>query len=456
MATIAQTYLFSWRKIETMGEMLRLVLVLSVLPDEKLVSTLEKRRGRGRDDYPIRPTFNATIAGIVFGHESIASLRRDLMRNAELRQVCGFDPLEGADAVPTDDAFSRFLELLIEHEFLIVEMFHTLVEQLVVVLPDLGAKLAVDSKAIPSHGNPVRDENKREQDDRRRDPDADFGKKTYKGERKDGSTWEKVKSWFGYKLHLLVDSNYELPLAFELTNASAGDPDHMMPLVDELADVHPEIIATAEQITADKAYDTIEDITRPFDDYSIKPVIDIRALWKGEKTRPLFADRVDSFIYDEKGLVSCVCPVTDETRAMCFWGFEKDRDCLKYRCPAATLGFECKGRSDCEARASTRIGDFGRVIRIGLELDRRIFTPIARQTPQWKEAYKKRSAVERVNSRVDQVLGFARHFIRGMAKMKTRVSLALVVMLAMALGRIRADQKELMRSVLQPVAQSAA
>jgi hypothetical protein len=456
MAIIPQPYLFSWEKIEAMGEMPRLVLVLSVLPDEKLVSTLEERRGRGRDDYPIRPTFNAVIAGIVFGHESIASLRRDLMRNAELRQVCGFDPLKGAEAVPTDDAFSRFLELLIEHKLLIVEMFHALVEQLEAELPELGARLAVDSKAIPSHGRPVRDEDRRAEQDRRRDTDADWGTKTYRGQREDGSKWEKVKKWFGYKLHLVVDSDCELPLAFELTTASAGDPDHMMPLLDELADEHPEIIATAKEIAADKAYDTIEDITRPFDDYGIKPVIDIRALWKDDKTRPLFADRVDSFIYDEKGNVSCVCPVTDQTRAMCFWGFEKDRNCLKFRCPAAAHGFECKGRAECEARASTKVGTFGRVIRIGLEHDRRIFTPIARQTPQWTEAYKKRSAVERVNSRVDQVLGFARHFIRGKAKMQTRVSLALVVMLAMALGRIKADQRKSMRSMVQPVARLAA
>jgi hypothetical protein len=33
------------------------------------------------------------------------------------------------------------------------------------------------------------------------------------------------------------------------------------------------------------------------------------------------------------------------------------------------------------------------------------------------------------------VLGFEEHFIRGKVKMETRVTLALVVMLAMALGR---------------------
>jgi hypothetical protein len=29
--------------------------------------------------------------------------------------------------------------------------------------------------------------------------------------------------WFGYKLHLIVDANYELPVAYELTKASSSD-----------------------------------------------------------------------------------------------------------------------------------------------------------------------------------------------------------------------------------------
>jgi len=47
-----------------------------------------------------------------------------------------------------------------------------------------------------------------------RDTDADFGKKVYRGKREDGTMWEKVVSWFGYRLHLVVDSKYELPVAF--------------------------------------------------------------------------------------------------------------------------------------------------------------------------------------------------------------------------------------------------
>ena len=48
MATIPQLYSFSWREIEADSDLNRLRLVLSVLPDEKLVKHLELRRGKGR------------------------------------------------------------------------------------------------------------------------------------------------------------------------------------------------------------------------------------------------------------------------------------------------------------------------------------------------------------------------------------------------------------------------
>jgi len=51
--------------------------------------------------------------------------------------------------------------------------------------------------------------------DGRRDTDADFGRKIYRGHKKDGTLWEKAVSWFGYKFHLVVDAHYELPVFFQ-------------------------------------------------------------------------------------------------------------------------------------------------------------------------------------------------------------------------------------------------
>ncbi len=454
MARIAQKRLFTWKQIDAASDLDRLRLVLEALPDEEFVRFLEQRRGRGRDDYPIRPTWNALLAGIVFQHSTAASLLRELWRNAELREVCGFDPDKGAAAVPSPDAFGRFLQLVGAHRDRLLDIFHRLLEELAKVLPDLGRTMACDSKGIRSFGRPVRDEAKRSAPDGRRDTDADWGSKTYKGVHQDGSTWEKLVRWFGYKLHLLVDSVYELPLAFRLTKASAADAPELLPLVDQLAQHHPAIAERWDEpgaeCAADKGYDSTENNAGLYDDHNIAPVIDKRTLWKdGEKTRPLFGDRADHVLYDEGGRVFCVCPETGEERDLFFAGFERDRRTLKYRCPAAACGLTCLGRRTCERQAE--VGAFGRVFRVPLDLDRRIFTPIARPTAKWKKAYQRRSSVERVNARIDQVLQFERHTIRGQAKMQTRVTLALLVMLAMALGRIRANQADQMRSLTAPV-----
>jgi len=459
MATITQPWLFSWKEIDAASDLDRIRLVLSALPDEEIVLFLEKRRGKGRNDYPIRPTWNAVIAGIVYQHPHVESLRRELRRNGELRQLCGFDPFLGAAAVPTKDAFSRFLELLMDNEGFLAEMFHRLVNELKTALPDLGTQTAVDSKAIPSFGKRVRDEEKRQKEDRRRDTDADYGTKTYKGTRKDGSSWEKVKKWFGYKLHLLVDSTYELPLAFELDVASSSDMTHLLPLVEDVQTHHPKIHDDIDETSADKGYDSADNNTALYDDHDIKPVIDTREMWKTKKMETLYPERYDVFSYDESGRVYCTCPSErrgqDETRELAFVGFEKDRMTLKYRCPATMFGFECAGRTECEKLSPIGVGEYGRVVRVPLELDRRIFTPIARHTDKWKKAYARRTSVERVNSRLDQVLGFEHHTIRGKTKMRVRVTLALVIMLAMALGRIRIGQNEKMRSLTAPIGNAA-
>jgi len=62
--------------------------------------------------------------------------------------------------------------------------------------------------------------------------------------------------------------------------------------------------------------------------------------------------------------------------------------------------------------------------------------------------YAKRSAVERVHGRLDVSFGLERHFVRGLAKMRVKVGLALVVMLAMALGRVRENQAGSLRSLV--------
>ncbi|HZJ99056.1 MAG TPA: transposase, partial [Tissierellaceae bacterium] len=90
MAIIPQQTLFVWSEIENLGDLERLRLVLEYMPDELLMQDLEKERGKGRDDFPDRAMWNSILAGVVFEHKSIESLRRELSRNGQLRFMCGF------------------------------------------------------------------------------------------------------------------------------------------------------------------------------------------------------------------------------------------------------------------------------------------------------------------------------------------------------------------------------
>ena len=431
MAIIPQPHLFAWKDMQPLGDLERLQCVLEAMPDESLMQTLETDRGRGRNEYPVRAMWNALLAGVVFQHPSVETLRRELARNGQLRELCGF-----TGKTPSTWAFSRFFRRLIHHTDAVNAMFDELVETLRTLLPQFGERLAVDSKAVPSF---AKHRSKEATPDGRRDTDADYGVKTYRGVHKDGRPWETVKRWFGYKIHLLVDAVYELPVAWTVTKASTADITEAPQLLEQLHKRHPLIMAAARLLSADRAYDATDFHTLCWDTYDIKPVIDIRNLWKdGEDTRVLPGQT--NVTYNYRGQVFCHDPVDDVEREMSNGGFEKDRQTLKKRCPAHTAGTTCAGQAQCPVASG---------LRIPLKMDRRVFTPIDRASYQWDREYKYRTAVERVNSRLDVSFGFELHTIRGLQKMQMRSGLALIVMLAMAVGRIRQQHPDLMRSLVR-------
>jgi hypothetical protein len=127
-------------------------------------------------------------------------------------------------------------------------------------------------------------------------------------------------------------------------------------------------------LAADRGYDAADFNAELYDTHGIRPIIDTRRMWKDEATRPLFPDRADMFVYDERGQVSCVCPWSGDVRHMAFMGFEKDRKTLKYRCPASAFDTDCKGRYWCEQ--GRRVSSFGRIVRVPLDTDRRLSDPL--------------------------------------------------------------------------------
>lgn len=482
--------LFSWNNVDARSDLDRFYLVRDNLPDEDIVRALEVFRGNGRDDFPVRAMWNALIAGVVFQHVSSESLLRELARNPALLEACGFDILpkrkkpvpelkrneetgkmeiiyaEDGEAyyhVPKSWNFSRFLGNVIElegNQGMITSMIRKLRQDLMEELPDFAQHMGYDGKAIKSYSTGQ----KNRKTDETSDPDADWGKHETKGvDSKTGKTWSKVNSWFGYGLHLIADTKYEIPVGVHVTPASHSEHTELRTMIHEVFEETPQLADRCKDFSADRGLDSGETKALLFDQYGVKPVIDIRQLWKDEKdepgydpakpiTRPLFPDRADTIVFTEKGTVHCVCPATGEQRDMAFCGFEKDRNTLKYRCPAAAYGFSCEGQQACSAMAQGQPGAFGRVVRINIkDQDRRVFTPVPHGNKTWNRIYNMRSSLERINSRLDNDFGFEKHYIRGKAKMKTRVCLAAVVMMAMALGHIRANRMDQIRSLVKPI-----
>lgn len=485
MAAPGGSVLFSWGDVERLPDLARLWLALDNLPDDDLVAELERVRGHGRDDYPVRAMWRAYLARMVFQHQSDASFLRELGRNPTLLQMCGFNPLgrqsapkrrlsksggrlrcvevpsPWRDGIPTAWAFSRFGSMVTDLERkggMVSAMFEALRDALAEALPDYGRFMGADGKAIASHSTGRKVKGK----GRPSDPDAGWGAHSHESvNRRTGRVRESVRKWFGYKLHLIADTQHELPVAFSLERAGVSEQKVLPRDLRALLESEPVLAERCVEFSADKGYDQADLKRWLLDDYAIRPIIDARRLWRdewegirnphdGEMLRPLNGDWTGNVFHSEKGMVHCQCPETKVFRPMCWQGHEADRNTLKWRCPAAAYGTQCEGREQCSRAAGVSPVGFGRTLRVHLnKSDRRIMTPTPHGTTSWARAYKRRNAVERINARLDDGFRMENHTIRGKAKMTARVALALSVMMALALGSVKAGAPGRMRSLVR-------
>jgi len=60
-------------------------------------------------------------------------------------------------------------------------------------------------------------------------------------------------------------------------------------------------------------------------------------------------------------------------------------------------------------------------------------TPALHGGPSWRRGYRRRAALERINRRIDHDFRLKRHFVRGRARMQTRIGLSIASMMAAAL-----------------------
>lgn len=427
---ITQISMFDYTEIEKLGDLERLDLALEGIDDEKLMQKLEAKRKNGRDDYPIRVMWNLLIALIVFEHKKISSFRRELSRNSQLRRKCGLcDYGKKKHLVPPSRVFSGFIKMLSEEAEEMAGIFNLQVEELYELIPQFGKKLAGDGKYIDSF---AKRESKKNQThtDYRTEQDAKWSVKEYHHEDKNGKKQIKKEYHYGYKTHIICDVETELPVAYSVTAANADEKKEMSKLLGNPLLSNEERRRIAEFLLLDRGYDST-DMIKTIKDAGIIPVIDIRNCWKdGEKTRQykdtdiVYNAYGEVFHYD---FVQVIDKETGETKRewvpvkMKYEGYDRQKNCLRY---------------------SHR----GKTHKIYVSHDERIFLPIARDSKKFKRIYKGRTAVERLNGRLDRDYMFEDHCIRGLKKMTLMVGLSMIIMNGMAIGKIK-NGKEKIRSL---------
>lgn len=436
--------LFAWSELEDSPSLQTIKAVLSSLPDQPLLDGLQQARGHGRNDYPIAVLWGVVVLSVLCRHVWLNDCLAELHRNPTLCDILGIRRV--AD-IPKPHNLSRFLDLLGQpaHLGALRDIFDALVKQLGAVVPDLGQHTAGDSTALAA--KPKKNPDAVAQEITEGLPQPTGGKKEYQDE--DGKVVQ-VYEWFGYKLHLLVDVRHEVALAYHVSDTKLGDNEGVAPLLEQA------VANLGEGRIQTMAYDKAADdagVHEILHEQHIKPVIQIRQLWKDEQEKVL---RVGlPVVYDEAGTVCCYDTVSDPPvkKPMACIGYEKGRETIKYRCPAMHDGLPCPSLEKCNGEKK-----YGLVVRVKCEDDLRRFPPIGRATKQFERRYKGRTAVERVNARLKIFWGVDDGNVVGARRFHAHVGVVMVVHLALAVWLAKQPRWEgsLSAVSLSPIAQALA
>jgi hypothetical protein len=438
--------LFAWSQLEDRPSLRTIREFLQAVPDHELLDGLRAARGAGRDDYPVTVLWGVVLLTALLRHTAFEACLAELHRNPALGRLIG---IRDEEDVPHDWNVSRFLDVLGAEPHLgrLRRVFDALVQRLGRAVPDLGRHAAGDATHLSARGR--KGAAALAVEAAQGLPQPAGGKKEYRDA--DGHV-TKVVEWFGYKLHLLVDVRHEVSLAYRVSAPADGDNEHVPALADQATANLP--AGRVETLAYDKAADDGK-VHEALAGYGIKPVIQIRACWPrdGEPEKVLGGRVPLHIVHDEAGTVYCYDTASDPPvrhRMACI-GYEKDRQAIKYRCPARHEGWDCPSEARCNGDKA-----YGLAVRIDCAKDLRRFPPIPRATKQFERLYKGRTASERVNARLKLFWGADDGNVTGARRFHAWVGAVMVVHLGLALLLAGAPRWEgrLGRTRLGPIAEA--
>lgn len=379
------------------------------IPYKHLLDTIMSERTRafsplGRPGYLLEPLLKGVLVSYYLGLKSTAHIVRRLQEDTILAVTCGFDPRD----IPHRSTFSRFKKKLSRYQDLVDQCLNQITSELRALLPGFGDVVAVDSTPVRSHCNP----NKQLVSD----PEAGW---IAKGGSRKGKEWH-----FGYRLHMVVDTNYELPISKKQTSAKIQDIRMMLPLLRETEENLPWF--DPDVVIADKGYDSGDNYQGVVQEFDASPIIPLAAKSKGEPP-------------EITG--SSAAPYCPAGLSLVYRSWDKNKG-IQYECP------ERAGKAFCPL-----------LLKCGLKTVwvrpvhdyRRFGYQIKRGTEQWKELYHKRVSIERVNSRLKETRRLEAHCFRSFDRINIHTTLSVLVMQAVALAKAKAGQMDEIRVCVRQI-----
>jgi hypothetical protein len=338
-----------------------------------LISELEATRWTGRPGYPLRSMVGMALAKSLY---AIPTWTRTV---ALVREHSALQAALGCDGEPPSEwACYRFAAKLREHKHLLDACIASVVERVKDEVPEVGKDIAIDASDMAAYANGQRFVSKggRERsDDEFSDPDASWGHRSAVSTRKGGG-------FYGYRLHMAVDTATDLLLAWRVETARSHETNAVAPLLDRLhgLGIEPETCAM------DKGYDN-NAVYGACLERGIDPVIPLR------ETPDV-----------KRGAHKPPCCEHGEWR---FAGADRKRGATKWRCPTG----ECQPAS------------------VWIKADR-LHPLIPRETLRWRGLYKRRGAVEREFGRLKNEWALTPLRVRGSERVQLHADMTILAKLA--------------------------
>jgi hypothetical protein len=345
-----------------------------------LIAELEATRWTGRPGYPIRSMVGMALAKALYAIPVWTRVVALVREHAALAAV-----IAPEGDLPSVYACYRFTAKLREHGHLLDACIAAVVEAVKSKMPNVGKDVAIDASDMPAYANGQRFASKggRERSDEEfSDPDASWGHRSAVSTRKGGG-------FYGYRLHMVVDTATDLPLAWQVETARDHETLSVAPLLDKLhaLGIDPETCAL------DKGYDNNR-VYNACSERGIAPVIPLRQtpdVKRGQDKPP--------------------CCEHGEWR---FAGADRKRGATKWRCPTG----------ECQPASAWVKAD-------------RLHPLIPRETLRWRGLYKRRGAVEREFGRLKNEWALAPLRVRRIERVRLHADLTILAKLSCALARER-------------------